>query len=106
MADTALIVVCMVLVGIQVGIYASLLAFTMCRMIIAIKNKNPFMIAFYSLTFMYATCELAIQIYQLVTIIIYQRPEDNASLVLAMNIFCIILDLHILLMLNLYWHTI
>lgn len=64
----------MSIVGLQVGIFIGILLFATCRIANAIRSSNKFMAAFYSLTFLYSMCELAIQVYQLVTIIIYQKP--------------------------------
>lgn len=105
MAD-ALVVTSVSLVGLQIGIFVCLLGLCACKIVVAQRVSSTFMVTFYALTFLYILCELAIQLYQLVMIIINGRPDNNAEMVLALNIFCMIVDLHILLMLTLYWNQV
>lgn len=94
------------LVGIQTGVFLILLVCAVYKIYVAYKQGNQFIITFFIVTLLYILCQLSIQIIQLVCLIKYQDPEKNCNITLSLNVFCMIADMHLLLMLTLYWKEI
>lgn len=70
------------------------------------RTSTRFIHVFYGIVCIYILLELAMQVYQLITLLLGGSPEDNVNVLLSLNIFCMISDIFILLLFTLYWKEI
>lgn len=92
--------------ALQIGIYLILLGSCFYKLRAAFIAQNNFLIGFLFVTFFYIIVELAIQILQLVYLAIDYDLGQISNLIIALNIYCMIADMHLLLLLTLLWKQI
>lgn len=103
---TSITIISTCIIGLETGLFVLLSVLAGHRLIHSIKAGRPFTSAFYSLTCVYLLFEIIIQIYQLVNVIMGHEAQYSVNMVLALNVFCIIVDQEIILMLTLLWNKI
>ena len=88
--------------SLQIAIYLTLLSLCILKFTSVCRSSLRFIHAFYGIVFVYILLELAIQLYQLLGLLL-DTFQDNFNVVLAANVFCMIADIFILLIFTMYW---